>query len=135
MTMSKARTKPKLTRSAADTAREKALREKYQRQRPTLAELVASGDYEPPVSQGGYWDLMNVLAALRKAREAAGLSLADMKRRTGIDRAALSRLENAVTDNPTIEILSRYAGALGKRLVVKIVDAERKTRRANGKKG
>ncbi len=46
-----------------------------------------------------------------------------MKRRTDIDRAALSQLENAVTDNPMIETLSRCARALGKRLVVKIVDA------------
>jgi ribosome-binding protein aMBF1 (putative translation factor) len=126
--MSKARTRAQPARTPAEVAREKALREKYQRSRPTLSELAASGDYEPPISQGEYWELMNVLAALRKARAAAGLSLADMKRRTGIDRAALSRLENAVTENPTIETLSRYAGALGKRLVVKIVDVEPKGR-------
>lgn len=135
--MAKARIKAKPVRSAAEIVREKALREKYQRSRPTLAELTASGDYEPPISQGEYWDLMNILVALRKARAAACLSLAEMKRRTGIDRAAHSRLENAVTDNPTIETLSRYAGALGKRLVVKIVDAHPKGRgrAGNGRKG
>jgi len=36
--------------------------------------------------------------------------------RSGIDKAALSRLENGVHDNPTVETLMRYAAALGKRL-------------------
>jgi hypothetical protein len=131
MTVAKPRPRPKATRSPAEVARETSLREKYQRERPTLAKLQASGDYEPAVSQGAYWDLMKILVRLRKLRDAAGLSLADMSRRTGMDRAALSRLENAVTDNPTIETLSRYVGALGKRLVVKIVDAEE--HRGNGR--
>ena len=38
--------------------------------------------------------LRQVLAALRAERERQGLSLADINERTGIDRAALSRLEN-----------------------------------------
>ena len=111
------------TRRAAETAREKALREKYQRTRPSLAQLRASGDFDPPVSQAEYWDLMRILARLRTLRTAAGLSLADVARRSGMDRAAISRLENAVNDNPTLETLGRYAKALGKRLVVTIADA------------
>lgn len=129
--MRKTAPKTKSVRSPAALSDELALREKYQRQRPTLAQLIDSGDYDPPISHGDYLDLMKILARLRRLRAAAGLSLADMARRTGMDRAALSRLENAVNDNPTLETLSRYVGALGKRLVVKIVDEPR--RRSNGR--
>ena len=59
-----------------------------------------------------------VLAALRAERERRGLSLSDINERTGIDRAALSRLENNENANPTLATLERYAEAVGKQLVV-----------------
>ena len=51
-------------------------------------------------------------------RNAAGLALADVSARCGIDQPALSRLENGHTPNPTLNTLRRYAAALGKRLVL-----------------
>ncbi len=62
--------------------------------------------------------LRQVLAALRAERERQGLSLADINERTGIDRAALSRLENNEDANPTLTTLERYAEAVGKQMVV-----------------
>jgi len=62
--------------------------------------------------------LRQVLAALRAERERQGLSLKDIYERTGIDRAALSRLENNVDANPTLSTLERYAEAVGKQMVV-----------------
>ena len=62
--------------------------------------------------------LRQALSALRAERERQGLSLADINERTGIDRAALSRLENNEDANPTLLTLERYAEALGKQLVV-----------------
>jgi DNA-binding phage protein len=62
--------------------------------------------------------LRQVLAALRAERERQGLSLADINERTGIDRAALSRLENNEDANPTLATLERYAEAVGKQMVV-----------------
>ena len=47
--------------------------------------------------------------------------------RTGIDRAALSRLENGAQDNPTINTLQRYAFALGKQVLVQVADLPSKT--------
>jgi transcriptional regulator with XRE-family HTH domain len=61
--------------------------------------------------------------AKKQAREAQGLSLADIRDRTGLERSALSRLENE-TPNVTIRTLERYAEALGKRLVIEIADSE-----------
>ena len=60
---------------------------------------------------------------LKAAREAKGLSLADLTELTGMDRSALSKLESGQRPNPTIETLVRYADAVGKRLVVSLVDA------------
>ena len=62
--------------------------------------------------------LQQVLAALRAERERQGLSLADVTARTGIDRAALSRLENNEDANPTLATLERYAEAVGKQMIV-----------------
>ena len=62
--------------------------------------------------------LRHVLAALRAERERLGLSLADIQERTGIDRAALSRLENNEDANPTLNTLERYAAAVGRQMIV-----------------
>ena len=55
---------------------------------------------------------------LKAERQALGLSLSDVEEKTGIGRAALSRLENETEPNPTVVTLIRYAEALGKQLVV-----------------
>jgi DNA-binding XRE family transcriptional regulator len=60
---------------------------------------------------------------LKAAREAKGLSLADLTELTGMDRSALSKLETGQRANPTVETLVRYAEAVGKRLVVSLTDA------------
>src|SRR6266516_1159642 len=67
--------------------------------------------------------LQDVLAQLKAAREAKGLSLADLTELTGMDRSALSKLETGQRANPTVETLIRYAEAVGKRLVVTLADA------------
>ncbi|MHB0961416.1 MAG: helix-turn-helix domain-containing protein [Pirellulaceae bacterium] len=68
--------------------------------------------------------LRQALAVLQAERERQGLSLADIHERTGIDRAALSRLENNEEANPTLATLERYADALGKQLVVLLSDSK-----------
>ncbi len=61
-----------------------------------------------------------VLAQLRAERErqGQGLGLADMMRRTGMSREAISRLENEEAPNPTVRTLTRYASALGLQLTL-----------------
>lgn len=54
--------------------------------------------------------------ALRKRREALGLSLGDVSQATGIDKSALSRLETGEQLNPTVRTLMRYARAVGQPL-------------------
>lgn len=60
--------------------------------------------------------MINALAALRRERERHGLSLTDMAKLTGIDRATISKLETGKLANPTIGTLRTYAKALGRRL-------------------
>ena len=67
--------------------------------------------------------LQELLTELKAAREAKGLSLADVAERTGMDRSAVSKLETGQRPNPTVETLVRYAEAVGKRLVVSLTDA------------
>lgn len=108
--------------SPEDRARHKAIREKFQKERPSLEQLVESGDAPPAFPLGVYLDVRQALLALKSAREEAGLSLSDVAERSGIDKGALSRLENGVHDNPTVETLVRYATALGKRLTWSMQD-------------
>ena len=68
-------------------------------------------------------ELQELLLQLKTAREAKGLSLADLTDLTGMDRSALSKLETGQRTNPTVETLVRYAEAVGKRLVVSLTDA------------
>jgi transcriptional regulator with XRE-family HTH domain len=105
----------KPARTAEDLARYKAIRERFQREKPSLEELVSSGEYNEPLPMGEYLSIRQAVFALKKAREAAGLSLADVAERTGIDKAALSRIETGQHMNPTVSTLCRYAHALGKR--------------------
>jgi transcriptional regulator with XRE-family HTH domain len=69
---------------------------------------------------------------IKRTREAAGLTLAEVSRRCGIDEPVLSRLENGHNKNPTLDTLWRYAAAAGRRLVL-TTEAIRDTRLAPGK--
>jgi DNA-binding phage protein len=66
--------------------------------------------------------LQQALQALKAAREQRGLSLTEMSRRSGIDRARLSRLETDAHANPTLETLSRMAQALDVELRITVVE-------------
>jgi predicted transcriptional regulator len=105
-------------------AEERALRERFQTEKPTLQDLVERGDVTQVFTMGEYWELRKTFAALKALREQQGLSITDLAERTGIDRAMISRLENGQMDNPTIATMTRYARALGKKVLVTLVAAE-----------
>ncbi len=118
----KKRTHRKINRSPEDKARLKAIRDKFQVERPSLDELVASGEYSEPVKHGVTLDVMQIAALLKRARQQAQLSLADVSQRCGLDRSAINRLENGIYENTTIQTMNRLAGAYGKRFLVQLVD-------------
>jgi predicted transcriptional regulator len=119
--MAKKRLFRKRIGSPNEVKQENTVRNFFQKERPSLAKLVSSSDYDV-IRQGEYFELMKVLAQFKHERETSGLSLADVAERSGIDRAALSRLENGIAANPTIGTLERYANAIGKRIVLRLVD-------------
>ena len=100
-----------------EAARYKAVREQVAEELPDLIARhharMASLD-----------QLQALLLQLKAAREAKGLSLADLTELTGMDRSALSKLETGQRANPTVETLVRYAEAVGKRVVVSLADAQ-----------
>ena len=98
-------------------AREEAERDKE--------EILANGRKIKAASNRAKVALRDALKILKVEREAQGLSLSDIERRSGIGRAALSRLENETEPNPTMVTLTRYAEALGKSLVVSLEGPER----------
>jgi len=114
----------KIHRSAEEQARLQAIRDQFQSERPSLEALVDSDDYSEPIKHGTTLDAMHIASLLKQARTEAQLSLSEVAKRCGLDRSAISRLENGVYDNTTIQTLSRLAGAYGKRFVVRLVDED-----------
>lgn len=111
-----ARIHQKTERTDAEKARIKSARERFQREKPSPKKLEASGEYNAPIPTDIFFALQVLLQNLRATREAAGLSLSDVAETSGMDKAALSRLETGQS-NPTVDTLGRYAQALGKRVV------------------
>jgi DNA-binding XRE family transcriptional regulator len=102
----------------AEAAKYQAIREQVAEELPDLIarhqERLASLD-----------QLEKLFTELKAAREAKGLSLADVTDLTGMDRSALSKLETGQRANPTVDTLVRYAEAVGKRLIVSLADAQK----------
>ena len=112
----------KSSRTKEETARLRADRERYQRDKPTPEQLLAEGGHGEFVSLGELMLLHQVMASLKKERERQGLTLADLSQRTEIDQGALSKLETGINGNPTLETLYRIASALGKAIVCALED-------------
>jgi DNA-binding phage protein len=106
-------------KSAAERSRERELRDRIQNEKPSLADLLHSGecDADAVMTMGMYFDVQQALQALKRERVRRGLSIGSVAERSGLDRAVISRLENGKQDNPTVATLMRYAGALGQRFL------------------
>lgn len=115
-------------RTTGELARIRALREKFQKERPSLAALVASGRYTRPVPQPELLMMLELAAELKKTRKEKRLSLADVAKRSGIDKAALSRIENGQNVNPTIVTLETIARSIGARLRFRLESSGRSKR-------
>ena len=124
-------------KTTEERALERKLRAKLQKAKPSLADLVRSGECEPDaiMTMGMYFDVQRALQALKAERRQRGLSIGDVAERSGLDRAVVSRLENGKQDNPTIATLMRYAAALGKRFLWSYDALPAKIANADGKAG
>ena len=124
-------------KTAEERAREKTLREKLQREKPSLEDLIRDGECDPDavMTMGMYFDVQGALQALKRERLRSRLSIGDVAKRSGLDRAVVSRLETGKQDNPTVATLMRYAAALGKRLVWSYDNLATRDTSSDGKTG
>ena len=110
--------------SDADKAKYARLREAVEKEFPPGKAKRPPRDPDQPADLSEYFDLRALVGELRKAREAQGLSLADVQKATGIDRAALCRIETGENGNPTVNTLLRYARAIGRKINVALVEVD-----------
>jgi len=101
--------------TAEERERHTRIREQIEKEMPELTALGREAKREHDARAA---KLRDAVAALKNAREELGLSLADIRERTGIERSTLSRLENSEDGNPTIGTLDRYASAVGKEILI-----------------
>ena len=118
-----------------ERAREKELRDRLQREKPSLDDLIRSGDCDPDsvMTMGMYFDVLTALQSLKQDRQRHGLSIGDVAERSGLDRAVVSRLENGKQDNPTVATLMRYAAGVGKRFLWTYEDVPSQATSGHGK--
>ena len=100
-----------------EAAKYRTMREEIELEKPEIIAKAQQARCEARRQQ-----LAAIMKELKTAREAKGL-LADIYKRTGMDRSALSKLENVTNENPTIDTLLRYAEVVGKRLQIQVVDS------------
>jgi ribosome-binding protein aMBF1 (putative translation factor) len=96
---------------SAAQKRAKEAREKL-KHKPSQADLLTPQEIADAAPF--YFVLRNYIAQLREAREAAGLTLADISAKTGLAVESLSRLETGALTNPTWKTLAQYAVAVGR---------------------
>jgi transcriptional regulator with XRE-family HTH domain len=108
----------KKTSTASDAAlaaarkRAEETRRKLQ-QKPRISELLTP--QERADAAPFYFVLRAYIQQLKEAREAAGLTLADVSECTGMAVESLSRLETGAQTNPTWKTLGQYALAVERR--------------------
>ncbi|HZW32067.1 MAG TPA: helix-turn-helix transcriptional regulator [Isosphaeraceae bacterium] len=106
----------KIERTPEDQAAPRAERERFPAERPSLDDLIASGEWDGPFPQDLYLAHVRSTVALKRERERLGWTLDEVARRAGLDQALLGRLERGKWVEPTLLVLSRYADALGMRI-------------------
>jgi len=105
--------------SAADREKYRGLRDQLEGEKEEILAKARRYKQEHDVALS---EFRQVVQLLKSARQEQGLSLANVRDRSGLERSAVSRLENDLEANPTLATMSRYAQAVGKRIVIKLVD-------------
>ena len=100
----------------------RAARERFQREKPTLEEVLRRTGQSEAMPLGEYLRAQELLSALRREKEQQQVTLAELARRTGCDPAVLSRLFTGRQANTTLATIARIANALGKEVVHNLRD-------------
>jgi DNA-binding XRE family transcriptional regulator len=107
-------------RSPEEVARLRELRERYQRERPSIADLEAQG---AEFATLGEVLLLRCLAdELRQERERQGLTREQLAQRVTMSPETLAGIEAGTVGKLTLGVLSRIAHALDKRIACTLVE-------------
>jgi ribosome-binding protein aMBF1 (putative translation factor) len=110
----------KIERSPDEVARLRELRERYQREKPSIADLEAQG---AEFSTLGEVLLLRRLADdLRQERERQGISREGLAERLNLSSEALAEIEVGIVSKLRLGTLSRIAHALGKQIACSLVE-------------
>src|SRR5690348_9986456 len=101
------RTVSGVKRTSEELAELRAVRERFQREKPSLEQVLAATGQTEAVPLGEYLHARELLLALRKERERQRVTLAQLAERTGDDPAVLSRLFTGRQANTTLATVAR----------------------------
>jgi DNA-binding XRE family transcriptional regulator len=90
--------------------------------KPTIEEVLGPDGLKNAIRF--YFTLRSAVIALRKAREAAGLTVADVASKCGVSEEDLTKFEAGATLNYTWKLLGDYAHAVGMKLTLGVEPAE-----------
>ena len=110
----------KTERSPEEAARLRELRERYQREKPSLTDLEAQG--AEFATLGEVIRLRCLADELRRERERQGLTRQQLAERLDLSPEALASLEAGTFGHLTLGMLSRMAHALGKQISYSLVE-------------
>ena len=113
----------RVDRSPGELSELRATRARFQREKPTLEEVLAANGEREATTLGEYLQTRELLQALQRERQRQNVTLAQLADRTGYDVASLSRLFTGKQANTTLATVGRIANALGKTLVHSLADA------------
>jgi transcriptional regulator with XRE-family HTH domain len=131
------RTVNRVERTPEELSELRAVRERFQREKPTLEQVLAATGQTETIPLGEYFHAQELLRALRRERERQQVTLAQLAQRTGYDPAVLSRLLSGRQANTTLATVGRIANALGKEVVHTLRDmaaSDRETERTKKEK-
>ena len=111
------RTAARIERTPEELAELRAVRERFQRDKPSLDQVLAATGQTEAISLCEYLRTQELLQALRTERERQHMTLGQLAEQTGFDPAVLSRLLSGRQANTTLATVSRIANALGKEVV------------------
>lgn len=107
-------------RSPEEMERLRELRERYQRDKPSIADLEAQG---AEFATMGEVILLRCLAdELRKERERQRLTVEELSLRLNMSPETLAAHEAGIVGTMTLGVLSRIAHALGKQISYSLVE-------------
>jgi ribosome-binding protein aMBF1 (putative translation factor) len=107
----------------AEVERFRAIRQQVDLEKPEIAERLRSGAGGPKCWDDLY-ELRALIESLRHERERRGLSREEVAAHAELEERQIAELEEHHELNPSISVLSRFAAAVGRHLLLELSTSE-----------